>query len=67
MILEKVKIVFKNNREYNFNHGYSYTTSIGGAMFIWGVLGVWYISPPPPTIKTFLNEENEAEVFSFCF
>lgn len=24
MILEIVKIVFKNNREYNFNHGYRY-------------------------------------------
>lgn len=51
MILEKVKIVFKNNREYNFNHGY--TTSIGGTMFIWGVLGVWYTSPPPPKLKPF--------------
>lgn len=66
MILEKVKIVFKNNGEYNFNHGYRYTTFIGGAMFIWGVLGVGYTSPQP-TIKTFMNEENEAEVLSFCF
>lgn len=61
MTLEKVKIVFKNNREYNFNHGYRYTSSMFEQlkMFIWGVPGVWYTSPPPPTKNLNISEQGE--------